>query len=152
AHIAWANFLKFRDGLREGIDVDENLKAALTADPNNVYAHVMSGHWILWQGGDVKSAESHFSAALATGRVHSYVRELQIAALTDGNSAEKDAAALRVADDMRKSGEALDPSLRRRIFWNNFTSQFHSRDRLASSLSVLSPQDTEATYDWLDDR
>lgn len=152
AHIAWANYLKYRDGLREGIDVDENLKAALAADPNNVYAHAMSGSWILSQGGDVKSAESHFSAALATGRVRPYVRALQVGALTDGDSVEKDAAALRVANDMRKSGETIDPSSRRRIFWNNFSSQFHSRNRLASSLSVLSPQDTEATYDWLDDR
>ena len=152
AHVAWANVLKYRDGIREGIDVDENLKAAFATDPNNVYAHAMSGFWILWQGGDVKSAESHFAAALATGRVRSYVRELQVGALTNGDSAEKDAAALRVANDMRKSGEMLDTSARRRIFWNNFTSELHSKDRLASTLSVLSPQDTEATYDWLDDR
>src|SRR5690349_20109535 len=46
AHIAWANFLKYRDGQREGINVDGNLKAALTADPNNVYAHAMWGHWL----------------------------------------------------------------------------------------------------------
>jgi len=30
-----------------------------------------------------------------------------------------------------------------------FRSRFHSRDELIRSLSVLSPQDTEATYDWL---
>jgi tetratricopeptide (TPR) repeat protein len=152
AHIAWANSLKYRDGLREGIDVDGNLKAALLADPNNVYAHAMSGWWILAQNGDMKSAESHFSAALATGRVRPYVRELQVGALTSGDSAEKDAAALRVANDMRKSGEMLDSSVRRTIFWKNFSSEFHSKDRLAASLSVLSPQDTESTYDWLDDR
>jgi hypothetical protein len=152
AHVAWANYLKYKEGFREGIDLDKNLKAALAADPNNVYAHTISGFWILEQGGDVKSAESHFSAALATGRVRPYVRELQLSALTNGDSADKDAAALEVANEMRKSGETLDSSLRRRIFWNNFTSRFHSRDRLASSVSVLSPQDTEATYDWLDDR
>jgi tetratricopeptide (TPR) repeat protein len=152
AHIAWANSLKYRDGLLEGIDVDGNLKAALAADPSNVYAHAMSGSWILSQGGDVKSAESHFSAALAAGRVRPYVRTLQVGALTEGDSAEKDAAALRVANDMRKSGEMLDPSLRHRIFRNTFEWPFPSRDRLTSSLSVLSPQDTEATYDWLNDR
>lgn len=152
SHIALANYLKYEDGLREGIDVDRNLKDALVADPNNVYAHAILGSWILLQGGDLKSAESHFSSALATERVRPYVRDLQISALTKGDSAEKDAAALRAANEMRKSGETLDGSRRRRIFWNNFTSQLHSRDRLASSLSVLSPQDTLATYDWLDDR
>ena len=152
AHVAWANFLKYREGVREGVNVDDALKAALAADSNNVYAHAMSGFWILWQGGDLQAAESHFSAALAAGRVRPYVRELQLAALTDGDSAERDAEALRVANDMRKSGETLDASLRQRVFWNNFTSRFASKDRLDTSLSVLSPQDTATTYDWLDDR
>ena len=152
AHIAWANFLKYRDGLREGINVDDNLKAAFVADPSNVYAHAMSGFWILWQGGDLKSAESHFAAALATGRVRPYVRQLQLSALTNVDSPDNDAEALRVANDVRKSGETIDVTLRERIFWNNFSSRFHSPDRLVASLSVLSPQEAEATYDWLDDR
>jgi hypothetical protein len=147
AHVAWANFLRYREGRREGINVDDNLKAALAADPNNVYAHAMSGFWILWQGGgDLRSAESHFSAALATGRERPYVRLLQLSALTNRDDVE----ALRVANDMRKAGETIDSPLRGRIFWGAFTSRLHSRDRLVASLSVLSPQDTEATYDWLD--
>jgi hypothetical protein len=152
AHIAWANFLKYREGLREGINVDDNLKAALAADPGNVYAHAMSGFWILWQDGDLKSAETHFSTALATGRVRPYVRDLQLSALTNADSPENDAEALRVANDVRKSGETIDVSHRQRIFWSNFSSNFHSRDKLVASLSVLTPQDAEATYDWLDDR
>jgi hypothetical protein len=132
--------------------VDENLKLAFAADPNNVYAHTMSGFWILWQGGDLQAAQSHFSAALSTGRVRQYVRELQLAGLINGDSAENHAEELRVANDMRKSGATLDASSRQRIFWNNFTSRFHSKDELDASLSVLSPQDTAATYDWLDDR
>jgi hypothetical protein len=152
AHVAWANFLKYREGIREGVNVDDNLKEAFAADPDNVYAHAISGFWILWRGGDLQTAVSHFSAALATGRAHSYVRELQLSALTNRDSPENDAAALRVANEVRTSGETIDESLRQRIFWNNFTSQLHSRDRLVASLSVLSPQETMATYDWLDDR
>jgi len=148
AHIAWANFLRYREGRREGINVDDNLKTALAADPNNVYGHTMSGFWILWQGGDLGSADSHFSAALATGRARPYVRLLQLSALTNRD----DTDALRVANDMRKAGETVDTTFRRRIFWNSFTSRLHSHDRLVASLSILSPQDTEATYDWLDDQ
>jgi len=151
AHIAWANFLKYREGMREGVNVDGNLKAAFAADQNNVYAHTISGFWILWQGGDIKSAEAHFSAALTTGRVRTYVRDLQISGLTNSNNPENDAEELRVANDMRNSGELMLSLERRRIFWNNFTSRLHSPEELAASLSVLSPADTEATYDWLDD-
>ncbi|HUK34024.1 MAG TPA: hypothetical protein VLV86_08955 [Vicinamibacterales bacterium] len=151
SHIAWANFLKYREGVREGINVDENLKAALTADPNNAYGHAMSGFWMLWQGGDVKAAAAHFSAALATGRDRPYVRQLQLSALINGDSPEYDAEALRAANDMRKSGETIDTDLRQRIFWNCFTSHLHSREELVSSLSAVSPADVQATYDWLDD-
>ena len=91
AHVAWANFLKYRDGVREGVNVDDALKAALAADPNNVYAHAMTGFWILWQGGDLREAQSHFSTALATGRARPYVRQLQLSALTNVDSPERDA-------------------------------------------------------------
>ncbi len=152
AHIAWANFLKYREGVREGVDVDASLRAALAADPGNVYAHAISGFWILWQGGDLNAAEKHFSAALAANRVRPYVRDLQLAALTNGDSEELTRAALRVANDLRKSNETIDARNRRLIFWTAFTSRLHSRDRLISSLSALPPRDAEATYEWLDDQ
>ena len=152
SHIAWANFLKYRDGVREGVNIDENLKAALDADPSNAFAHAMSGFWILWQGGEMTSAKSQFAASLATGRARPFIRQLQLSALTSGDSSERDAEALRAANDARTSGDAIDAALRRRVFWNCFSSRFHSREKLVASLSVLSSQDTEATYDWLDDR
>ena len=150
AHIAWANFLKYHDGQREGVNVNGNLKAALAEDPNNVYAHAMSGHWLLWEGDDINAAETHFKAALATGRVHDYVRGLQLAALENHNSPEHDIEQLRVADEMRKAGEAMQPRNRHDIFWRVFTANMHSPD-FSKVLTVLSPADTEATYDWLDD-
>ncbi len=152
AHIAWANFLKYREGLREGVDVDGSLTAALAADPANAYAHAMSGFWILWQRGNLNTAKTHFAAALTANRARPFVHSLELSALTNGDSPEWDAEALRVANDLRKSHEPMDPLLRRRVFWNTFTSKIHSHDRLVSSLSALSPQDAEATYDWLDDQ
>ena len=150
AHVAWANFLKYRDNVFEGVDVDGNLKAALAADPNNVYAHAMSGHWILWEGSDIKSAEAHFNAALATGRVHDYVRDLQLAALGNHDSIENDAESFRVSNDMRKSGETMPASYRKDIFWKDFTSHLHDPPGLVAVLSALPLADAEATYDWLD--
>ena len=150
AHIAWANFLKYRDGQREGVNVDGNLKAALTADPNNVYAHAMSGHWLLWDGNDLNAAETHFRTALATGRVHGYVRDLQLAALENHDAPENDRELLRVSDEMRKAGETLTPRHRHDIFWKVFTANMHSPE-FPNILKVLPPSDTVATYDWLDD-
>jgi hypothetical protein len=150
AHIAWANFLKYREGVREGVDVDGNLKLAFAADPDNVYAHSMAGLWTLWQGGDIKTAESHFNAALATRRVKDYVRDMQLSALQNSNELESDIEQLRVADQMRKAGEAMPVSHGSRIFWNVFTSHLHSQEDLVKVLTALPPSDLEATYDWLD--
>jgi hypothetical protein len=44
----------------------------------------------------------------------------------------------------------MPPTHRHDIFWKVFTSNLHSPDFVAI-LSVLSPAETEATYDWLDD-
>jgi hypothetical protein len=150
AHVAWANFLKYRDGVREGVDVDGNLKAALVADPDNVYAHAMSGLWVLWESSDIKSAESHFNAALATGRAHDYVREMQLAALGNHDAIENDVEQFRVSNDMRKAGETMEASHRKDIFWKDFTSHLHDPPRLVAVLSALPTAEAEATYDWLD--
>jgi len=150
AHIAWANFLKYREGVREGIDIDGNLKAALAIDPNNVYAHTMLGHWILWEGDDVKAAEANFNAALTTRRVHDYVRDMQLSALENHGTLENDVEEFRVANDMRKSGEMMPASHRKDIFWKDFTSHLHDLPDLVAVLSALPPADAEATYDWLD--
>ncbi|HSS97325.1 MAG TPA: hypothetical protein VLK33_09855 [Terriglobales bacterium] len=150
AHIAWANFLKYREGQREGINVDGNLKAALASDPNNVYAHTMAGHWALWDSDDISTAQTHFKAALATGRVHGYVRDLQLAALENHDAPENDMELLRVSDEMRKAGEAMAARHRHDIFWKAFTANLHSPE-FPNILKVLSPVDTIATYDWLDD-
>lgn len=150
AHIAWANFLKYRDGQREGMDIDGNLKAALTADPNNVYAHAMAGLWNLWDGDDIKTAESHFNAAFATGRVHEYVRDMQLSALENHDALENDLEELRVSNEMRKSGETMPPRHRHDIFWKVFTANMHSPE-FPKVLNALPPAEIESTYDWLDD-
>jgi tetratricopeptide (TPR) repeat protein len=152
AHIAWANFLKYRNGVREGVDVDGSLKAAFAADANNVYAHTISGFWIMWQGGDFRTAKEHFSTALATGRVRAYVRDLELSALENSGAVENDVEEIRIANEMRKAGEPLSRDHRHRIFWNDFTSHLHDRDSLVAVLKAIPAADAEATYDWLDDR
>ncbi len=151
SHIACANFLKYRDNIFEGVDVDGNLQAALAADPNNVYAHAMSGHWILWRGDDIKSAETHFNAALATGRVHDYVRNMQLVALINRDNLKSDVEKLRVSDEMRKANETMSPEIKHKIFLDVFTSHLYDRESLNAVLAAIPPPDVETTYDWLDD-
>lgn len=149
AHVGWANFLKYREGSREGVTVEENYRRAISLDPQNVYAHAMWGHWIMWQGGKPEDADRHFSAALASGRERPYVRELQISAwLNREGEPEAEAALLRVANDMRKSGESMRNSYRRRLR-GDIEVKFEERQELAQVLSALPPADMAATFEWL---
>jgi hypothetical protein len=149
AHIALADLIKYQQGVREGVNVDENLKAAFVVDPNNVYAHAIAGFWMLWRSSsNLGAAQAHFSAALTAGRVRPYVRGLQLSGLTNAGSPKCDAEELHIANEMRKSGEAMDNSFKQRIYWNNFSSP----ERLVLALTILPTDDIEATYDWLDYR
>jgi tetratricopeptide (TPR) repeat protein len=149
AHIGWANFLRYRDGVREGVTIEENFRQALGKDASNVYAHVMWGFWILWQGGNLTAANEHFSAALASGRERGFVRDLRLHALLNAHRDETAAELLRIANGMRKNGETMSESQRRPIMENVFGDRVDDHDRLVQILSVLPADETEATYDWL---
>jgi tetratricopeptide (TPR) repeat protein len=149
AHIGWANFLRYRDGSREGISIEETYQKALSIDSGNVYAHAMWGHWILWQHGNLQQAKEHFSAALASGRARPYVRRLQVSALHDASGPETVSELLRVADEMRKKGESLEPAQRNMLFEDIFVYNLGHHDEFINELSALKDEDVEATYDWL---
>jgi hypothetical protein len=59
AQIASANFLGYRDGVREGVNLEGSLQRSLSLDKTNPYAHAahaIYGFWIIWQGGSFDSA------------------------------------------------------------------------------------------------
>src|SRR6266536_152757 len=80
AHLGWADFLRWRDGDRS-LEPAERYRQAMAVDSQNVYAHAMLAHWILWNGGTLEDANLHFAAALRSGRERPYVRRLQTAAV-----------------------------------------------------------------------
>lgn len=149
AHIGWANFLRYREGMREGVTIDENFRQALEKDPNNVYAHAMWGFWILFQRGDPDSAYRHFSAALASGRNREYVRNLQLGALLYRYNDETDKVLLRLANEMRKSGETVTDQQRFDMLQCTIIYRIDRRDRLVAILSTLPAEEAQTTFDWL---
>lgn len=149
AHVGWANFLRYREGVREGVTVEENFRQALEKDHANVYAHAMWGFWILWHGGDLDAANQQFSAALATGRKKGYVRDLQLAALVHRHNGETDADELRVANEMRKNGEPISDRQCHDILDDTIGDRLDEHQRLVAILSVLPAQEMQATFDWL---
>jgi tetratricopeptide (TPR) repeat protein len=149
AHLGWADFLRSRDGV--GADPEVSYRKALAEDPDNVYANAMLGHAALWHGVNLKEARRYFAAALATGRVREYVRGLQFAALLNPNSEEAEEEAIRVANEMRKSGEKLDaiPARYRDRLFNIYYGRARPPGPRPEFLAVVPPAEHLATFQWL---
>ena len=151
AHLGWAHWLNQHIAEREfGPAAEQNLRAALAADPTNVYANAMLGNWMLQNGGNFSEAVQHFDTAVATGKERAFVRRFQIGGLTGFNGPGVRAELMKVADAMRRDSEPLQPNQRRHIFdvCCNVTLTEHAE--LVESLSAVPAQDAWQTYLWLD--
>ena len=146
AHIGYANYLKWREGVR-GLKIVENFDQALKRDPGNVYAHSMWGFWILRQAGKLDEANPHFSAALKSGREREFARRLQLAALQNVKDIDYTIEMIRVADDMRKNHEELGLDERKQVESHAY---FMFLPKVLERLSSILPAgDHLATYVWL---
>jgi hypothetical protein len=117
AHIGWANYLKFKDGDR-AVKVEEQYIKALHLDSTNLYAHAMFGHWILFPGhgeGSIDEANRHFAIAKKSGVEKGYVRGLMFAAFQNAPGVDYKAQIVRLANEIRKSGEAMDFAERKKV-------------------------------------
>jgi hypothetical protein len=106
AHIGWANFLRWRDGVFN-LAIEENYREALGIDPANPYANAMWGHWLIVKGNHLTEAEQRFAAAVKSGRQRPFVRTLQLAALRWVYTEDNQIELARVCSEMRKDNEPL---------------------------------------------
>lgn len=150
AHLGWAHWLNQRIAEREfGSAPEQNLRAALATDPQNVYANAMLGDWILLHGGDITEAAQHFNAAVSTGKARPFVRELEIGGFLSSDVPGARAALVKAANDMRRNGEPLDSDSRRRILYFCCDS-VHTHEEIVESLSAVPSADAWQTWIWLD--
>lgn len=148
AHLGWAEFLRL--GSRGGGRLQDSLyRQALAVDSENVYAHAMLGHCILWRRGSLDEARGHFAAALAHGRARGYVRSLQVAALANTRDEPAGDELVRVANDMRIHNDPLDDQTRSAlgtVYHFRATSDTASLRRL---LNAVPADEHLKTFQWL---
>lgn len=152
AHLGWAHWLNQHIAEREfGPAAEQNLRAALATDPANVYANAMLGNWMLQNGSSFSEATHFLQIAVSTGKERPFVRSLQLGGLIYLDKPGARAELVRVANDMRNSGENLDEGNKRRILSSCFDPIVTDREELTESLSAVPPDDAWKTYLWLDD-
>jgi hypothetical protein len=113
AHLGWSHVLRLARNVRWSTDVDAEYKKALAADPGNVYGRAMLGHWILYckvpfhGQAVIAEADVHFRQALKTGLDRPFVRRMQVWGLFEGNYREARLEMIRLANEIRLSGDAI---------------------------------------------
>jgi tetratricopeptide (TPR) repeat protein len=152
AHLGWAHWLNWHIAEREyGPAAENDFRAALATDPNNVYANAMLGNWMMQNRKDFAEAAGHFQTAVATGKLRPYVRMMQISGLLDDDHAKgAHAEMMRVANEMRKGNEPLDDGKKHYILSDCCEPPFTHHKELVESLSALPQEDAWQTYLWLD--
>jgi hypothetical protein len=146
AHSGWATFLMWRDGDRR-LNPTDWYRDALMLDPENPYANAMLAHWVTFQDDDVPRAVTLFATALRSGRAIDAIRTLQWAAYSNSQELAADAERVRLADAMRRRGEALNMR-QAQALWSPY---FHAmgRERMRQTLlDALPPDDHISTLAW----
>jgi tetratricopeptide (TPR) repeat protein len=154
AHLGWAHFLNFRIAERDVFESAEPyLRKACALDSGNVYANEMLGNWLLQtHRGSVKEA----SAYLRTGIAHSnkenkvWARRFQLGALIHNDDPGAHSELARVANEMRKNGEALDNHLKHDIL-GIYAPAVTRLTELDEALSAAPLAEMWPTYEWLAD-
>lgn len=151
AHIGWAHWLNRHIAQREfGPAAERALRGALLVEPSNVFANAMLGNYMMQTGGDVPEAIQHFRTAVEQKKERPLVRSFQLGVLTYPRDGEIRKELIRVANDMRRGNEPLEPSERRRIL-SCYNPTVTNAEELVQTLSAVPPADAWATYQWLDD-
>jgi len=153
AHIGWTHWLNWHIAEREfSPAAEQNLRQAISMDPANVYANAMLGNWLLQNGGSLSEATDHFNTAIKTGKERPWIRNMQVSVLIYNETPQAGTELIKTANDMRKNHETLSDSDKHRILAFNYElSSFH-KARLMEVLSAVPPDESWATYLWLDDQ
>lgn len=157
AHIGWANILRLKSG-RGKYEIDSYLERALNLNPNDVYALMFKGYWLLMKdtvndnNDPVSEAIELFNKALKTNKNDQFVRDWSIIALTESNIRNTDLEAFILVNNWRKEGLNPGAYLFKKYIVNkllNFDLNLSERSFIKRIMQKLPVDDIRDTYLWI---
>ena len=163
AHIGWANYWRDKDK-KAHYEIDGYFTRALEYNPDDTYANLFRGFWLLQKYGKneneknlLADAMTHFSKAHASDVNPYFVNEWVIRALTQSSVTGADVEVIKIANAWRKQKEVqLETSEREAVLYEmldefdaTFRSQLSDGSFLPRLISALSVQVIRDTYLWL---
>jgi len=146
AHLGWLNLLRWRIVGEDG-QIEEHIRRALEMDPGNVYANAMLGEWLLLTHDSLADAKAHFATALKAGRAKEFVRECQLEGMIYDDDAGVRGELIRVANQMRKDGDAIGDDNRGRIH-SYYSPNIGTDAEMREVVSAVPPDEAWETYLW----
>ena len=147
AHLGWANFLReSKDQIKE-LKVEDSFTSAIAREAANPYANAMWAYVLTQRRRPIFEIKPYFVLALSSGRDRPFVTSMRVSTLLALRDVEATSELVRVADEMRRKGDALDLPLRKKILWEAYT-QLGRSDEI-KLLSLLPPPDHLLTFQWL---
>ncbi len=146
AHIGWANFLKWNDGIT-GLKTDELFKQAIAKDSLSVYANSFYAFWLMKNENNLDEAKSHFKAALKSGIDKPFIRRMQVYAYNLYTTEKLQVEIILMVNEMRKNSETLSLSERQSI--TGMAYNFFRSELIDSIKAVLPADEHLATYNYL---
>lgn len=151
AHLGWAHWLNRHIAQREfGPAAEQDLRAALAADPENVYANAMLGNYILQNDGELAEAVQHLDAAVRTGKERPLVRRFQIGGLTSTEEPGARRTLFQALNQMRKDGEPMPPDHTHNVLGFCCWPGINTDDELAETLTSVPRDEALQTFTWLE--
>lgn len=151
AHIGWVHWLNWHIAEREiSPAAEQSFRRALEIDPANVYANAMLGNWLLQNNGSMQEAFSHFATAVQSGQERPWVRRMQLGGLIYNEDDRARVELVKVVNEMRKNNESLSEGDKNRILSFNYEISPYDHQQLTEALSAVPPDESWATYQWLD--
>ena len=117
AHLGWEAYREAHvDSNRPATANPETFfQEAIAEDPSNPYAHAYWGH-LLAASRRLPEARSRFETALASGRVRSYVRDVQLAAFRANGTREGQIAFIDAVANMVRNREPVSDGTRGQVY------------------------------------
>jgi tetratricopeptide (TPR) repeat protein len=157
AHLGWANILRLKDG-KAVYEVNSYLERALKLNPNDVYALMFKGYWLLVEDSSgvednlLSEAIKLFNKALKTNGNDQFVREWSIIALTESNLEGTDIEAFKLVNNWRKEGLSPEGQLYGEYIESkllNFDPHLSEKSFVKRIMRDFSVNDIRDTYLWI---
>jgi len=146
AHIGWANFLKWGDGITD-LKTDELFKEAIARDSLNAYANSFYAFWLMKNENNLIETKSHFKAALKSGIDKPFIRRMQVYAYNLYTNEKLQVEIILTVNEMRKNSETLSLGERQSI--TGMAYNFFRSELIDSIKAVLPADEHLATYYYL---